>query len=281
MAWWRTALGGTVGFLVGGPVGAVVGAAVGRGLDQGAVRANPFAHAGVDRVRLKQQFFETTFAVMGFLAKSDGRVSEIEIAYARSVMDRMGLDQRSRAAAIGLFNQGKSPGFDLDLALGKLRAAVPGASPVFQMFLEIQLSAAYADGEANPAEREVLERIRQALRVPVASFARLERLIQIQYRILGAMGGAGGGPGAWGPGARGGAYERNPRSTLAGAYAVLGVEPQASDDEVKHAYRRLLNRHHPDKLASRGLPEEAIKLASQKTQEIIRAYETVSRARGV
>ena len=40
-----------------------------------------------------------------------------------------------------------------------------------------------------------------------------------------------------------------------------------------------MNRHHPDKLASRGLPEEALKLASQKTQEIRRAYETVTRAR--
>jgi DnaJ like chaperone protein len=61
---------------------------------------------------------------------------------------------------------------------------------------------------------------------------------------------------------------------------VLGVESKASDAEVKRAYRRLINRHHPDKLASRGLPEEAIKLASQKTQEIIRAYEVVTRARG-
>jgi DnaJ like chaperone protein len=151
---------------------------------------------------------------------------------------------------------------------------------MFRLFLEIQIGAAYADGDPSAAQREVLERIRQILRVPLASYRRLEGLIQLQHRIFESMGAAG--AGTWGGDAsgRGGAGSRSPQSSLAGAYAVLGVEAKASDAEVKRAYRRLINRHHPDKLASRGLPEEAIKLASQKTQEIIRAYETVTRARG-
>jgi DnaJ like chaperone protein len=207
-------------------------------------------------------------------------VSETEIAYARSVMDRMGLSQGMRSAAILFFNQGKDPSFDLAEALGELHRTVAGASPMFRLFLEIQIGAAYADGDPSAAQREVLERIRQILRVPLASYRRLEGLIQLQHRIFESMGAAG--AGTWGGDAsgRGGAGSRSPQSSLAGAYAVLGVEAKASDAEVKRAYRRLINRHHPDKLASRGLPEEAIKLASQKTQEIIRAYETVTRARG-
>jgi DnaJ like chaperone protein len=105
-------------------------------------------------------------------------------------------------------------------------------------------------------------------------------MIQLQHRIFEAMGAAGAGTWGGGTSGRGDGGARSPESTLAGAYAVLGVEPKASDEEVKRAYRRLINRHHPDKLASRGLPEEAIKMASQKTQEIIRAYETVTKARG-
>jgi DnaJ like chaperone protein len=63
------------------------------------------------------------------------------------------------------------------------------------------------------------------------------------------------------------------------AYAVLGVDRTAGDAEVKKAYRRLMNQHHPDKLVARGLPEEMIDLATEKTQEIKAAYETVMESR--
>jgi DnaJ like chaperone protein len=66
---------------------------------------------------------------------------------------------------------------------------------------------------------------------------------------------------------------------LASAYATLGVGPKASDAEIKKAYRRLMSQHHPDKLMAKGLPEEAMRMASQKTQEIRRAYETITEAR--
>jgi DnaJ-domain-containing protein 1 len=68
--------------------------------------------------------------------------------------------------------------------------------------------------------------------------------------------------------------------SIDGAYRVLGVAPSASDDEVKIAYRRLMNEHHPDKLAGRGVAESAIASAEQKTREILAAYEKVKSARG-
>ena len=58
------------------------------------------------------------------------------------------------------------------------------------------------------------------------------------------------------------------------------MDARASDADVKRAYRRLLSQHHPDKLVSKGLPEEMMKLAAQKTHEIRQAYETVREARG-
>jgi DnaJ like chaperone protein len=61
---------------------------------------------------------------------------------------------------------------------------------------------------------------------------------------------------------------------------VLGVAAGATDAEVKTAYRRLMNQHHPDKLVAKGLPEEMVALATEKTQEIKAAYDTVKAARG-
>ena len=263
---------------MGGPLGGLAGAVIGRGLDRGAERADLFGGPRVaNPERLKERFFETTFAVMGCLAKSDGRVSETEIAFAESVMERMSLSPAMRRAAILFFNQGKDSEFDLDAALKGLRQARLGHGPLLQIFLEVQVAAAHVDGDPSEAQGAVLNRIRQLLGVPLATFRRIERLVQIQQRILGGFAGragagrgsAGGGPGSRRPGV----------SPLGEAYATLGVEASASDAEVKRAYRSLMNRHHPDKLVSRGLPEEALKLASQRTQEIRRAYETINRAR--
>jgi DnaJ like chaperone protein len=280
MGWWGTAIGGALGMTVGGPIGAVVGAVLGRAIDRGAerldlqVRVDPF-----ERRRLQERFFESAFAVMGHLCKADGRVSESEIAFARSVMDRMELNPAMRRAAMLHFDKGKSPDYPLGDSLGELRRAGIGRGPLLKIFLEIELSAAYADGEPSPGQRAVLETVRRTLQVPSASFGALERLVQIQQRVREAAG-------AWaraeGPASQGRSQGR-PTPTrpdsLREAYATLGLEPKASDVEVKRAYRRLMSRHHPDKLMSRGAPESAIKIASQKTQEIRRAYETISRAR--
>jgi len=54
---------------------------------------------------------------------------------------------------------------------------------------------------------------------------------------------------------------------------VLGVTPQDSKADIKKAYRRLMSQHHPDKLVSKGLPEEMIKVATEKSQKIRDAYD--------
>ena len=279
MGWWGKAIGGTLGFLVGGPWGAAIGATVGHGVDRGAAQADLFGPANAaERARLQEVFVETTFKVMGHLAKSDGRVDETEIAFAESVMTRMGLTDSGRRTAILFFNQGKSNTFAPAPAVADFRRASAGQTQLHQLFLEIQLAAVYVRGAPGPAEQRVLEQIRAGLQISLASFRRVERLIQIQYQILGSAG-------AWrsGGGTRGerpGAGPRPGVTPLAGAYAALGVRPQASDAEVKRAYRLLMNEHHPDKLMSRGAPAEALKMASQKTHEIRQAYETITRARG-
>lgn len=68
-------------------------------------------------------------------------------------------------------------------------------------------------------------------------------------------------------------------SSLDAAYKVLGVQPSATDDEVKAAYRKLALKNHPDRVASLG--EDVRKAAEKKFQEINAAMETVRKARGM
>jgi DnaJ like chaperone protein len=264
-------VGGAFGFVLGGPLGALLGAALGHNFDRG-IKAlpNDGEFSAGDQERVQAAFFAATFAVMGRVAKADGRVSPAEIRMAEAVMAEMSLDSDKRKAAIGLFNEGKSSGFDLDGVLLQFRKECHGRSTLIGMFIEIQLQAAYADGQLDPSEDRLLLQICAALGVSELDYRRIERMVRAQHGFAG-----GGGRGR----SAGGQRPASSGPSLQDAYQVLGVDAKASDVEIKRAYRRLMSQHHPDKLVSKGLPEEMMKVATQKTQEIRQAYELIRESR--
>jgi DnaJ like chaperone protein len=277
MGWRGKIIGGLLGLAAGGPFGALLGAALGHGVDRGVEKLARDAQLPPgERQRIQSAFFTATFSTMGHLVKADGRVSEAEIALAEALMAQMQLTPDMRSAAIKLFRQGKSPDFDLAAVIETFRRECQGRRALIQMFLEIQFQAAYVDGDPSPAQRRVLEQIRAGLRIPEILFRQLENLIRLQRQFTG-----GARPGGAGAGA-GGGWRQAPAKgpTLSQAYALLGVNPKDSDATIKRAYRKLLSQHHPDKLVAKGLPEEMMKMAAQKTHEIRRAYEMIQEARG-
>lgn len=284
MDWLGKLLGGGVGLALGGPLGALVGAAIGHGVDHWGLleqrpergTAGPTGRGGP----IRGGFLYPTFAVMGHLAKADGRVSEPEIALAESVMVRLQLSAAQRRAAIGSFNEGKSPAFALDRVLAALRQDAAGRGVMLRLFLDIQFQMAYVDGAPGTQAMRLLRHIARHLDVSDALFYALDQMARFRRSSTEA----GRTQARWQAGrARGGAGAK-PRppagSGLDAAYAVLGVASTASATDVKRAYRRLLSKNHPDKLVSKGLPPEMLKLADEKTYQIRRAYETITQARG-
>ncbi|MFC1748613.1 co-chaperone DjlA [Pseudomonadota bacterium] len=256
-------IGAIVGAIIWGFWGFILGIFVGHQVD----KRMPFLLAKLlknvlmkHHAKVQQAFFEATFSVMGCIAKADGRVSEQEIAMAREVMNRMGLDEAARQQAVEYFNQGKSADFNIDLALQKLRSATVGRRNLVQMFIEIQLGAGYADGSLEENERKLLIKICTELGLSEADFERLDAMIKAQIH-------------SHQPGRTGG-------MSMEDAYAILDIDASATDAEVKKSYRRLTSQHHPDKLAAKGLPPEMMKLADEKTHEIRTAYERIREERG-
>lgn len=265
MSWWGKLAGGTFGFMLGGPLGAMIGVALGHNFDKGFTTLQGELPAGFNvgrQERVQTAFFTATFAVMGHLAKADGRVSEHEIGLARTVMGQMRLTSELRKTAMSLFNQGKQTDFALDEVLDQFRRECHGRRNLIRMFIEIQLHAAYADGVFHPEEERVLQHCCLQLGFSTAEFRHLETLVRAAREF-----------------APEGGRQVSDAKKLADAYAVLGLSKRATDQEIKKAYRRMMNQHHPDKLVARGLPEQMVKLATQKTQEIRAAYDAVKKAR--
>ncbi len=262
MAWWGKALGGAFGFMIGGPLGALVGIAFGHNFDRGlnAIGKDGW-QGGVDQERIQLAFFTATFSVMGYIAKADGRVTRDEIRLAEEVMTHLGLNAEMRESARKLFNEGKSDSFPIDEVLDQFRKETHRRTTLIQMFLEILLQAAYADGVMHPAEEKVLAHICQKLGIPLAQLRRLEEMLKAGF------------------GSTGYSQASSSKTTLEDAYTILGVDNSVSDAELKKSYRRLMSQHHPDKLVAKGLPDEMIQDATEKTQQIKSAYEMIRDSR--
>ncbi|NNE38075.1 MAG: co-chaperone DjlA [Gammaproteobacteria bacterium] len=255
MSWWGKVIGGTFGFMMGGPIGALLGAAFGhnfdRGLDGFAGQKGEFQNK---QFRIQTAFFTATFSVMGHVCKADGQVTRDEISVANQVMGHMELNPEQKKAAKALFNEGKKSGFPLDDILLQLRSEIGHRLTLKRMFMEIQCLAALADGKVHPHEKKLLLHV-----CDVIGFSRYEL-----DAVLAATRSS---------------FQQPSTFTPADAYKILGISSRASDADVKKAYRRLMSQHHPDKLVSKGLPEEMVKVATEKTHEIRKAYETIKQHR--
>lgn len=258
MSWWGKLIGGYVGFALGGPIGALLGAALGHNFDKDASSTQSIGQQN----RSQAAFFTATFSVMGHICKADGRVTPDEINTAKMVMSQMSMSPAQKDAAIALFNEGKKDDFPLEDILAQLKSELGLSKNIKRMFVEIQCSAAYADGVLHPTEKKLLEKICR-----IIGFSEYELnsiLAAIAAETHHQKSGLGGSSGTM---------------QIDDAYAILNISSLANDNEIKRAYRKLMSQHHPDKLVSKGLPEEMMKLATQKTHEIRSAYERIMEER--
>jgi DnaJ like chaperone protein len=274
MIWQGKALGALVGVVTAGPVGALFGTFIGHLFDVqaesglagrlGSNGAGEETTAQGSAMGVQEAFFRATFEVMGHIAKSDGRVSESDIRAARAIMSEFRLGEREIQFAIQLFTRGKESQFPLEETLRRLRQVLTGRPDVVRMFIQIQLQAALWSGSFTPSARQVMARVAASLGVSAYEVIQMEALLRMQHS------------------SRQPPEQQAPRvDKITQAYEVLGITSAASDAEVTKAYRRMMNQNHPDKLVARGLPESMMKVAEEKTRQVLAAYEVLREARAM
>ncbi len=249
MAIWGKILGVAAGFAVGGPLGALLGAAAGHAVD--AMRDRGPAEAPTleadDRAGTRQIAFTIAVIVLGAkMAKADGVVTREEILAFRQVF-QVPPDEISNVGR--LFDRARRDPHGFEPYASQIARLFPPGSRILEELLDGLFHIAKADGVASEEELSYLHAVAGIFGFSDAEFDRIRA-------------------GYLGP------DEGNP-------YTILGVTREASDKEIKAAWRKLIRETHPDRLVAEGLPQEFVDLANEKMATINAAYDQIAKERGI
>ena len=250
-------IGGLAGALTGRWWAALAGALLGHQFDRGFER-----RSGGPQLAVTVAMRDVLFTSLGALAKADGVVRQAEIDAARKLMHRLGLANGDVDAAIAAFRRGKSSELDLATLVSEYARRHRPSAETRSALMRLILAATIEGGSLNKPARARLWTIAQALNIGRVELVQMEAVLRAEAGVGEAR------------------AQRAADAELEDAYRVLELTVDASDRDVKKAYRRLMNRHHPDKLEGAGAAASEVERAEAKSRDIIRAYESIRRRRG-
>jgi DnaJ like chaperone protein len=231
-----------LGWALGGPIGGILGLAVGSIFDSGTT-----VTAGQTRdVRsrtLRGDYAASLLVLIAAVMKADGRVMKSELDYVKHYfVSRFGEDTASEAVVMlrDILKQ------DIPLRDVTQRLSQRLDYSYRLEMLHFLFGIASADGSVSDAESTVVQRISGYMSITDSDFESIRAMFVSQTDA---------------------------------AYKILEVEPTATDEEVKKAYRRMAMKYHPDKVSHLG--EDFKKVAHEKFRKVQGAYDQIKKERGI
>ena len=229
-----------VGNALGGPLGALLGGIASQAADS-------FRQITNDDTEGTQQIAFTigVIALGAKMAKADGRVTRDEVEAFKQIFKVPPEDMKDVSR---VFNQARKDVAGYEAYASQIANLFEPATQTLEDLLHGLFHIAKADQVIHPAELGYLKKVAEIFGFNEASFSRIR------------------------------AYHLGP--DLADPYTILGLEPNASEEEIKRTWRALIQENHPDRAMARGLPQEFVDLATEKLATINDAYDRISRQRG-
>jgi DnaJ like chaperone protein len=259
MSIWGKLLGAATGLALGGPIGALLGGVAGHVYDQwqGDRRDEPRAlppgpdPVFADPLETRRIAFATGVIVLAAkLAKADGVVTRDEV---RAFKRTFAVSDDDVGSVARLFDEAKRDAGGFEPFARQLAELFAHDPVILEELLEALFAVAAADGRINADELRFLQTV-----------ARIFALDGLTFDAVRARFDARRGP---------------TRAAPADPYAVLGLRRDASDDEIRTAYRRLVRELHPDRLIAKGVPEEFVRDANARLAAINVAHDTIEKER--
>ncbi len=236
-------IGGGIGWALGGPLGGLLGYLMGAAFDN-LTTTYTSENAPTNNVKQTQRgdFMVSLAVLSAAIIKADRKVRQSELDYVKQFY----INSFGYEIGIDGFNM-------LNDILHQQIQVNDVARQVGQMLdhatkmqmLHYLFGIANADNEVHPLEIAAIEHVSQLMGISSVDFESVKSM-----------------------------FVRNTDS----AYKVLGIEPTATNDEIKRAYRKMAVENHPDKVAYLG--EDVQRAAKAKFQKINEAYETIKKERG-
>ena len=261
--------GAVIGGLFGGPLGAVIGGGLGAFLtgSSSSDKSQLFA----SQQQAVKDCYGLFFQCLGKLAKADGRVSEDEAEFVRELLHSWQFTPDIRKYMIKEFNSGRDSSESFTALVSTLNEQINflQSAELKKNMTELFCLLVAVDHIASENEQALL---REAGRILGTSYV-VNDFFAANTRTDNSSNSSNS--------SRHPADRADQSSSLDDCYKLLGITPEATNAEVKKAYRKKAAEFHPDKVQASGLSNDFIQLAKEQFQKISNAYETICKARNM